>query len=220
MGSRVGTELTVRIKSIKAFGAVAITLLAMPVLAAAEGMKVGFVDVKAVATRSSTVQSAVKGAEDKLRAKQEEMEIHIRDFRSAKNDLETQKSVLSEEESRKKQQKIEDLRDKIDQMQSQIDKELRRTESDVMGPAVDRIIAAVKKIGKEQGYDLILTQDIVIYGSESHDLTPQVVQVLDAAPEPKAEEPAPAPPAKSDPKPKSEPAKTDAKKPVAKKKGK
>jgi len=39
----------------------------------------------------------------------------------------------------------------------------------------------VKKIGKEQGYDVILTNDIVIYGAETLDITPLVVQELDGA---------------------------------------
>lgn len=149
--------------------------------AADKAAKIGFVDVKAAATRSTSIQGAVKDAEQKLKLKQEEIEIQIRNYRSARQDLDTRKSVLSEDEVRNQEKKIEDLRDKVDAMQLEIDKELRRTETDIMGPAVDRIIAAVKKIGKEQGYDVILTNDIVIYGAETLDITPLVVQELDGA---------------------------------------
>lgn len=141
--------------------------------------KIGFVDVKAIATRSNSIQSQVKSAEDKLRLKQEELEIHIRDYRNARRDLDAQKSVLSDDETRKRESKVEELRDKIDVMQLEIDKELRRTETDVMGPAVDRIIEAVQTVGREGGYDIIFTKDIVIYGRESYDLTPLVIDRLD-----------------------------------------
>ncbi len=183
-----------------------------------EAEKVGYVDVKAVATRSSSIQGAVKGAEEKLRVKQEELEIQIRDYRGAQKELEARKSVLTEDEAKKQKQKIEGMRDAIDASQSQIDKELRKTENDVMGPAVERIIAAVQKLGKEQGYDLILTQDIIIYGSPALDLTPQVVRMLDSTPAQSSEESSVAAPESKTETPKTETKKTETKKGDSKKK--
>jgi len=192
-----------RVKAMKAV--LPLTLIAWQVISSpvrAEGApKIGYVDVKAVATRSNSIQSGVKSAEGKLKVKQDEIESRVRELRDAKKDLDTQRSVMSEDEVKKQERKVQEMRDKVDGMQLDIDKELRRTESEVMGPAVDRIIEAVKRIGKAQGFDLVLTNDIVIYGAETLDLTPVIIQDLDSkavkAPEPAtAEKPAAAQPEK------------------------
>lgn len=147
--------------------------------AAMADTKIGFVDVDLAATRSKSVQASVKSAEDKLRARQEELDGLYRELRRMQDDLKARRSALSAAEVRKQETAIQDQRDKADALELEVNREVRRTEVEVMGPAVDRILLTVKEVGKKEGFDLILRSDVVLYGVEAVDITAKVIDALD-----------------------------------------
>lgn len=179
--------------------AAALLAMTLPAFAArAADTKIGFVDIDQVAQRSSTIQASVKASEDKIKAAQGEIETMAADLRRLQDELKTKRSILSEPEVRKQTQKIDELRDQMDTKDREVNKEIRRAETEVMGPAVDRILATVKRVGAANGFGLVLRSDVVLYGVEGLDITSVVVGELDK--EGKAAAPAPA--AKPEPKPK------------------
>jgi outer membrane protein len=157
----------------------ALAAIAPPAARAADGPKIGYVDVQQVAARSRSIQGEIKAVEQKLKVQQDEIEIMIRDFGKARDDLRARRSVLTAAEVAKQEEKVEKMRDDIELKRLDIDKQWRKTESDVMGPAVDRIIETVRAVGKRDGYDLILTSDIVIFAAEKINLTALIVEELD-----------------------------------------
>jgi outer membrane protein len=146
---------------------------------AAESLRIGYVDVSRAAARSRSIAATVRAAEDQLKVKQEELELQVRDYRRAQEDLIGRRSVLSEDVIRAEERKVEQMRDQIELLRLDIDKRLRKTESEVMGPAVDRILKAVNDVARAQGFHLILRSDVVIYGVDTLDITPLVIQELD-----------------------------------------
>lgn len=158
--------------------AAALVLTAAPAFAQ-DGPRIGYVDVSRAAARSKTIAATVKKAEDQLKLKQEELELKLREYRQAQQELESRRSVLSEDVIRAEEQKVEGMRDDIELMRLEIDKSLRKTESEVMGPAVDRILQAVNDVARKQGFDLVLRSDVVIYGADTLDITPLVIRELD-----------------------------------------
>lgn len=146
---------------------------------AQSGPRIGYVDVSRAAARSKTIAATVRAAEDQLKLKQEELELKMRDYRRAQQELDSRRSVLSEDVIRSEQEKIEKMRDDLELMRLDIDKSLRKTESEVMGPAVDRILQAVNDVARNQGFDLVLRSDVVIYGADTLDITPLVIRELD-----------------------------------------
>jgi outer membrane protein len=152
---------------------------ASPEAGAAEPLRIGYVDVSRAAARSRSIAATVRAAEDQLKVKQEELELQVRDYRRAQEELIARRSVLSEDVVREEERKVEQMRDKIELLRLDIDKRLRKTESEVMGPAVDRILKAVNDVAKSHGFDMILRSDVVIYGTDTLDITPLVIQELD-----------------------------------------
>lgn len=152
--------------------------LAAPSPAVAE-IRIGYVDVARAAARSKSITRSVEQAESQLKEQQDELETHLRDLRSAQDDLRARRSVLTEAAVAAEEERIRGLREKVDLLRLQIDQGLRRTESEVMGPAVDRILATVNSVAREQGFDLVLRSDVVIYGVETLDITPLVIEALD-----------------------------------------
>lgn len=156
----------------------AILLLASFSAHAAE-VRIGYVDVSRAAARSKSITSSVQEAENKLKAKQDELESALRDFKSAQDDLQARRSVLTDDAVEAEEDRIQELREKADLLRLQIDQGLRRTETEVMAPAVDRILATVDEVARAQGFDLILRSDVVIYGVQTLDITPLVIEALD-----------------------------------------
>lgn len=150
--------------------------------AIAEGTKIGYIDVQQCAKRSATIQDKVQAAEGDIRKKQEALEIKVGELNKVKTDLQARRSVLTPDEVEKQQKKLDGLLDELEGMRREIEKLVRKTETGVMGPAVDRIMAAAKQVGKDQGFDLIISSDIVVYGSEQTNLTPLVIRELDKIP--------------------------------------
>lgn len=143
------------------------------------GLRIGYVDVSRAAARSRSIAATVKSAEDQLKVQQEQLELKVREYRRAQEELQARRSVLSEDVFKQEEKKVEQMRDQIELLRLDIDKRLRKTESEIMGPAVDRILKAVNDVAKAQGFDLVLRSDVVIYGAETLDITPLVIQELD-----------------------------------------
>lgn len=147
--------------------------------AADEGTKVGYVDVTRAASRSISISSKVAKAEEQLRVKQEELEIQLRVLKNETESFSARRSVMTEESARAEEKRLEAERDEIDLLRLEIEKLLRRTETEIMGPAVDRIIRTIQEVAKENGFDIILRNDVVLFGNEALDITPLVIEQLD-----------------------------------------
>lgn len=168
-------------------GLASIAMLAAAAPAAAESTtKIGYIDIDIAVSRSQTIQAAVTGAENEQRRRQEEMEILIRRGRRSRDDLQARRSVLSEDEIRRGEARIDALLDEIELMRLEIEKNWRRITTKVMEPAVDRILATVREVGKAEGFDLIVRADVVLYGIEALDITPLVIESLDRPASPEA----------------------------------
>lgn len=168
-------------------GLALIALLTAAAPAAAESTsKIGYIDIDIAVSRSQTIQAAVTGAENEQRRRQEEMEILIRRGRRSRDDLQARRSVLSEDEIRRGEARIDALLDEIELMRLEIEKSWRRITTQVMEPAVDRILKTVREVGKAQGFDMILRADVVLYGIEALDITPLVIESLDRPASPEA----------------------------------
>ncbi len=186
---RIGPSAAKALPALKSvcLGLALLAMLAPAAPAAGESTsKIGYIDIDIAVSRSQTIQAAVTGAEAEQRRKQEEMEILIRRGRRSRDDLKARRSVLSEDEISLGEAKIDALLDEIELMRLDIEKNWRRITTNVMEPAVDRILTTVREVGKAQGFDLILRADVVLYGIEALDITPLVIESLDRPTSPEA----------------------------------
>ncbi len=161
-------------------------------VAAQRPLKIGYVDVDLARTRSQTIQNAIKAVEDQLKQREGEIETLLREYQRARDQLQTTRTVLSEEQVRAEERKIQAQRDQIENLRLEVERQWRRSATEVIEPAVDRILEAIKRVAKANGYDLVLRSDVVLFGVDGIDLTPLVVQDLDrSAPAPALPDPDP-----------------------------
>lgn len=153
-----------------------------PAQAGPENLKVGFVDVTLASRRSQSIQKGIKAAERELKLAQEKVELQIKEYRRLGENLLARRSVLSEPEIRSQEEDLEQQREEVDQLSRDLERQLRRTETEVMEPAVDRILETVRAVAKKHDFDLILRSDVVLYAVDGMDVTALVVEELDRPP--------------------------------------
>lgn len=153
-----------------------------PAQAGPENLKVGFVDVTLASRRSQSIQKGIKAAERELKLAQEKVELQIKEYRRLGENLLARRSVLSEQEIRSQEEDLEQQREEVDQLSRDLERQLRRTETEVMEPAVDRILETVRAVAKKHDFDLILRSDVVLYAVDGMDVTALVVEELDRPP--------------------------------------
>jgi outer membrane protein len=196
---------SIRAASAAAIGlALSLALLLTPQTAAAQGMKLGVVDV----------QRAVMQSEDGLRAqatlkklfdsRQQELTKRQADLQKQKDDIDRQKNVLSQQALQKK---ADEWQKEMVELQStfvEYNKELEKKQKELTDPIFERVIAAIKRVAGLDSYDVIVDRATVAFARTDIDLTDRVVQMangaLSAAPGP-AGPTAPAPPHAAGPTP-------------------
>lgn len=147
---------------------------------AQSGLKIGYVDVSRAASQSKSISQAIRTAETELKNKQEVIELMSRDFQAARRELAAKASVMVPEKIETEEARLQGMRDEIDKVRLEIDQHLRRTETRIMGPAVDRILKTIREVAKDQGFDLVLREDVVLFAVQTLDITPLVVEALDS----------------------------------------
>ena len=146
---------------------------------AGQGLKIGIVDLDLARTRSQSIQRALRSVDDELKTKEDELEALIRQFNRAREDLDARQSAMSSEAVRKAKNNINDLQSQLQQLRLDIEEKWRRSTTEVMEPAVDRILNAINTVAKRHQFDLILHSEVVLYRIDRFDVTPFVIEELD-----------------------------------------
>jgi Skp family chaperone for outer membrane proteins len=151
-----------------------------PAAEEAKGLKIGYVDLDQVAQKAKIIRTVVSTVESDLKKQQDEIDAKLERYRVLRDSLAKQDTILTEDEKETRRKELRDLKNEIDDLQYQVNKELRRSEREMIDPAVDKIMKAISDVGKEKGYDLILRSEFVLYGKDSHDITGEIVDKLNA----------------------------------------
>lgn len=148
----------------------------------AKPMKIGFVDMDVVFQDSKAVQEQIGRVEDRLDATKKEIDRKMSEYSRLRDGLERQDSVLTDEEKTSRRRRIQELKTEVEDLQYEANKQLRQSESGVVEPVLDAVMATVQQIAKREGYDLVLRGEMVLYGVQSIDLTEQLIREIDAKP--------------------------------------
>jgi outer membrane protein len=147
--------------------------------------KIAYVNSQKILATFKEAQDAQDRLDKINRDWQDEAQEMQKQFQEQGEALESQSLLLSEERKREKQQELQNLMTKIRQYQEQKwgqNGELYKRNEEIMGPVIEKINAAIKKIGEEESYDYIFdtVAGNILYASPSQtDLTDLVLQELE-----------------------------------------
>ncbi|NWF52946.1 MAG: OmpH family outer membrane protein [Nitrospirae bacterium] len=151
-------------------------LLFNPFSYAAESTKIGYIDLQRVVYESEAGKKAKSELDALVKSKQAIVDEKRHTLERLKSDLEKQASVLSPEARKAKQDEIEKMEREYLRLAQDSETELRKKDSELKETIVKEIFELLDKIGKEEGYTLILDKSMFIYGNKELDITNMVIK--------------------------------------------
>lgn len=144
-------------------------------VAAAGNQKIGFVDMDAVSKKCTVVAGIREKVEKTASDKRASIETKMTELDRLTLELKRKESVLSDTEVASMKEKIRSLRNSISDEDDKINEMLQKAKKEQLDPAFDKIIETIRVIGGEEGFDIILPGEVVLYGAPSTDITEKVI---------------------------------------------
>jgi len=162
--------------------AAAVGVLFMGSVSAAEGVRIGYVDMRKVMLESKAgtqkkaeIEKLIKQRQDKL-AKEEQK---LKDLEQV---FEKDKLVLTDAQKKEKQKEFETKVQAFQKMASEAQREIGEKDNEFARKAVDDIKGIVRDLATEEKLTLVFekNQQPVLYAEDGPDLTDKVLQRYDA----------------------------------------
>lgn len=163
---------------------VALLFAANPVAAQ---LKIGYVDSQKLSESYKESQDAQKQLAEINKAWEEEARNMQRELQTKQDELESQALLLSDEKRKEKEADLQNLYLRFQQFQQEKwgpQGDAYKKQAELMKPVIDKINAAIKKIGTDEKFDYIFDVvggNIVHVGASQPDLTEKVLAELNKA---------------------------------------
>ncbi len=153
-------------------------------------LKIGYIDSNRIMQEYEEVRDAQAKLEKETRRLQVEYNTYVERLDSLNREFERQRLLLSNEKIREKEQEIQSLYQSTQAFQQSKfgpEGELYRYQAQLMAPVLDKVDAAVKRIGAERSFDYIVDAagGALVYALPAHDLTDDVIAELRRSAAPK-----------------------------------
>lgn len=145
-----------------------VAALLIPMLASAQTLKIGLVDVNEIVPKmpesteaSKQLDEASKKYDEEFNKLQEEMQRRVDEFQNMSQD---ELPAIRERKTRE----LADYQAKIEQFSNEARQHLQNMYQELMAPILQKVQTAIQAVGKEGGYSLI------------QDKNPQIIYYFDA----------------------------------------
>ena len=143
------------------------------------GTRVAFVDMGEVIASSEAIQAGMTRLEKSRQGRWEELARLERELARKRYEADLQSSVLSEEERQKRRGELIDLQAEIERLRFAASQDELRQDL-MLEPVLEYVMVKVADVAEEEGFDLVLRGEVVLWGNKPHNLTERVAKALDA----------------------------------------
>ncbi|MEO5733598.1 MAG: OmpH family outer membrane protein [Rubrivivax sp.] len=148
--------------------------------AAAQELKIGYVNSERVLREASPAKSAQAKLETEFSKRERELNDSAGRLKTAADKLEKEAPTLSESErSRRQRELVEQDRD-LQRKRREFQEDLNQRRNEELAGVVERANRVIKQIFDNEKYDVILQE--AIFASSRVDITDKVIKLLNAAP--------------------------------------
>jgi outer membrane protein len=146
--------------------------------AAAEDLKIGYVDLHRALNETEEGQKAKQALKKEIQAKQKRLNKKKKKIKQLKKELQSQAMALSKKAKRKKQKQLRRRMSRLQRMYLKLQRKLTKKEATKTKELFDEMRGVVEKIAEEKGYDLVLEKGktTVLYGKDAIDLTDELIE--------------------------------------------
>jgi outer membrane protein len=144
--------------------------------------KIGYVDIQKVFEEYSSAQEVKKQLERELKQKEKELKVLEKEILAIKEVLNTN-IMLTEAAKKKREKELAEKESAYLELFKKYQAELAEKEKDALKEIEKEIIEKIEKIGKKEGYTIILNKSLggvlyVLYAQPKLDLTARIIKML------------------------------------------
>ena len=152
--------------------------LAVPRMAFAEDLKLGYVDLQRALNETEDGRKAKASLKKVFDAKQKELDEQQEDFKKAKEDLDKKRTLMNADTVRAKEQELAAKFEKVQQSYMRHQKDLQEKEGEVTQKIFERMQRIIQKIAQAENFSMVLdkTQAGIIFAKQHLDLTNDVIR--------------------------------------------
>jgi len=143
--------------------------------AVAAEYKIGYVDVRKVVQESEQAQQAKGELEDQVAQRKKQLARKRQKVQDLKKELDNQGNLMSEEQEKAKKRRLQEAMRELRRLQKEAQEDLDTRKNQVLQDIYDQVFQIANRIGKEEGFDLILTAPSALYVADRVDLTQRVL---------------------------------------------
>lgn len=169
--------------------AVVIAVMCLAGVAAAQDIKIGYIDSERIFNEYKAVTEAQQQFDRDVEAWKKEAEQSERELQSMQEELESQRLLLSEKALQDKEMAIQAMASEYERFIQSVwgpTGKIAQRNAELTQPIMEKVRAVVDKLAEEQGYSLIFdaADGNIVYGDRTLDLTDQVLSELNKDLEP------------------------------------
>jgi len=149
--------------------------------AAPGGIRVGYIDVQRVLTRSAAGVAAREVLEKERGTMQKEMDAKRQELEKLRDELEKKGPLMTPDARREREEQLERKRRDATRMADDFQRELGRKEQQLGSKVLQDLVGLIERYGKQKGYQLIVEKRgaAVIYGAPEIDITDDIIRAYD-----------------------------------------
>lgn len=161
-------------------GLMAAAMVAIAVPAAAQELKIGYVNSERVLRDAAPAKAAQTKLEAEFGKRDRELIEQAQKLNAAAEKLEKDAPTLGEAERTRRQRDVLEMERDLQRKRRAFQEDLQQRKNEELAGVVERANRVIKQIFESEKYDLILTE--VPFASARVDITDKVIKALNAAP--------------------------------------
>lgn len=146
-------------------------------------IKIAVIDTERILLNSQAGKKAVAELKSAQEQKERELDRQQKEIRDLQAKIDDGRLSLAQDKLAEMEKQLEDKVIAVRRLQDDANRELQKKKDDVLGSVDQRVMPVINQVGKELGYTLIFRkfESGLIYADEAVDITPIIIQRLDAA---------------------------------------
>ena len=148
--------------------------------AAQDTNKIGYVDVVRLLEDSPQSTEARQRLQDEFEPRVEQLEAQRKELAGLEERLKSDGAVMSAERRDELERDIQRKRRDFAREREEVREEQAIRRNEELGRLQEKIGGVVERIARRDGFDLILTQAVVLHASKRIDITDRVLEAMDS----------------------------------------
>ncbi|HLX10113.1 MAG TPA: OmpH family outer membrane protein [Thermoanaerobaculia bacterium] len=146
-------------------------------------LRIAVIDTEKILLSSAAGKKAIAELKKAQEAKEAELKFKQQEIKELQDKMTQGRLSLAQDKLTEMQKELEDKEIALRRLSDDATRELNKKKDDLLGGIDEKVMPVINQIGHEQGYTMIFRkfESGLIYADDAIDITPSVIQRLDAA---------------------------------------